>query len=40
MANQWWDQEGLNLVGIHTESKEAERMEGGEDTDGTYTDMD
>ena len=33
----WWEQEGLYLEGMRTESREAERSEGEEDTDGTET---
>ena len=37
---QWWEQEGMNLERIRRSAWEEERMEGGEDTDGTDTAMD
>ena len=34
---RWWEQEGLDLEGMRTAAWEAERMEGGEEIDGTKT---
>ena len=34
---QWWEQGGLDLEGMRTAAREAERTEGGEETDGTKT---
>ena len=37
---RWWEQEGMDLERIRRSAWEEERMEGGEDTDGTDTAMD
>ena len=34
---RWWEQEGMDLEGVRTAAREAERTEGGEDMDGTET---
>ena len=34
MAKRWWEQDGLDLVGIQTSDQEAERVEGEEEIDG------
>ena len=34
---RWWKQEGLDLEGMRTAALEAERTEGGEETDGIKT---
>ena len=35
VAVRWWEQESLDLEGMQTEAQEAERMDGGGETDGT-----
>ena len=40
VAKQWWEQDGLDLEGMWTAAWEAERTEGGEETDGTDTETD
>ena len=40
MAKRWWEQDGLDLEGMWTAAWEAERTEGGEETDGTDTETD
>ena len=37
VAMRWWEQEGMYLEGMQTASREADQMEGEEDTDGTET---
>ena len=37
VTNQWWEQFRLDVEGIQTAAREAERMEGGWETDGTGT---
>ena len=39
VSNWWWEQDGLDLEGMQMEAWEAERMKGGEDIDGTETEM-
>ena len=40
VANRWWEQDGLDLEGMRTTAREAERTEGEEETDGTETETD
>ena len=40
VAKRWWDQDGLDLEGMWAAAWEAEKTEGGEETDGTETETD
>ena len=33
VAKEWWEQDGLDLEGMHTEAQEAEQTYGGKETD-------
>ena len=37
VSRRWWEQEGLDLERMWTAAREAERMEGEENMDGTET---
>ena len=37
VAKRWLEQDGLDLEGMWMAAREAERVEGGEETDGTVT---
>ena len=39
VANKGWEQEGLYLEGMWVVAWESKRTEGGEETDGTETEM-
>ena len=40
VTKQWWDQDGLDVEGMRTATQEAERTEGGEETDRAETETD
>ena len=40
VENRWWEQEGLDVVGMRTAAQEAEHMKGVEEMDGTETKTD
>ena len=40
VSKRWWEQDGVDVEGMRTAAREAERMEGGDETDGTETDTD
>ena len=35
VTKSWWEQDGLDLVGMRTSARESEKIEGQEETDGT-----